>query len=110
MDRSPRRHAWLVGAIVTMIGAVVAWKISPGAAVILSGVASAFCHVAGGAIALQLPRVERALGWLSAPGVIGLTLGGWLGSTQGELAPWVALLPMALLGGCLALRDRWPQP
>jgi MFS family permease len=109
MDRSPRRYAWLMGAIVTMIAAVAAWKISPGVAVILSGVASAFCHVAGGAIALHLPRGERALGWFSAPGVVGLTLGGWLGSTQGELAPWAALLPIALLCGCLSLRDHWPR-
>jgi hypothetical protein len=77
--------------------------------VILSGVASAFCHVAGGAIALQLPRGERAIGWFSAPGILGLTLGGWLGSTQGPLAGWVALLPLGLVIGCLALRHRWPK-
>ncbi|EDY22128.1 hypothetical protein CfE428DRAFT_0253 [Chthoniobacter flavus Ellin428] len=109
MDRSPRRHPWLIGALATMIGAAATWKISPGTAIILSGVASAFCHVAGGAIALQLPRGERAIGWFSAPGILGLTLGGWLGSTQGPLAGWVALLPVALLMGCLALRDRWPK-
>ncbi|MEI9898468.1 MAG: hypothetical protein WDN28_32575 [Chthoniobacter sp.] len=93
-----------------MIAAVAAWNISPGLAVILSGVASAFCHVAGGALALQLPRGERALGWFSAPGILGLTLGGWLGSTQGEPAPWAALLPAALLAGGLWLRGHWPRP
>lgn len=109
IDRSARRHPWLIGALATMVAAVAMWRISPGAAVILSGVASAFCHVAGGAIALQLPRGERAIGWFSAPGVLGLTLGGWLGSTQGELALWAALLPLALIGGCLVLRDQWPK-
>jgi MFS family permease len=109
MDRSPRRHPWLMAALVTMIAAVVAWRISPGAAVILSGVASAFCHVAGGAIALQLPRGDRAIGWFSAPGILGLTLGGWLGSTHGALAWWVVLLPVAVLAGCLVLHGRWPQ-
>lgn len=109
MDRSPRRHPWLIGALVTMIAAVAVWRISPGAAVILSGVASALCHVAGGAIALHLPRGDRAIGWFSAPGIVGLTLGGWLGGTQGALAWWVALLPVALLIGCLGLRGCWPR-
>ncbi|MDR3403694.1 MAG: hypothetical protein P4L99_14440 [Chthoniobacter sp.] len=109
IDRSPRRHTWLLGALGMMIVTVLAWNISPGLAVILSGVASAFCHVAGGAIALQLPRGERALGWFSAPGILGLTLGGWLGNTHGELAPWAALLPAILLAGCLFLRGQWPR-
>ncbi|MEP6672884.1 MAG: hypothetical protein ABJF10_27220 [Chthoniobacter sp.] len=109
MDRSRRQHTWLFGALAMMIVAVQAWNITPGLAVILSGAASAFCHVAGGAIALQLPRGERALGWFSAPGILGLTLGGWLGNTQGELAPWAALLPAALLAGGLFLRGQWPR-
>jgi FSR family fosmidomycin resistance protein-like MFS transporter len=88
---------------------VGAWPVSPGLAVILSGVASALCHVAGGALALQLPRGERALGWFSAPGILGLTLGGWMGATQGGLAGWTALLPLALFVGCVCVRDRWPR-
>lgn len=109
IDRSSQRHTWLLGSLVTMIASVVAWNLSPGVAVILSGVASAFCHVAGGAIALQLPRGERALGWFSAPGILGLTLGGWLGSTQGDLALVAAVLPALLLAGCWILRWQWPQ-
>jgi len=109
MDRSSRPHVWLLGALAMMIAAVGVWNISPGFAVILSGVASAFCHVAGGAIALQLPRGERALGWFSAPGILGLTLGGWLGNTHGELALWAALLPAVLLAGCLILGAQWPR-
>lgn len=108
IDRSSRRHPWLIGSLFAMIAAVLAWNISPGLAVILSGVASAFCHVAGGAIALQLPRGERALGWFSAPGILGLTLGGWLGSTEGDLALVAAILPAMLLLGCFLLRWHWP--
>lgn len=109
IDRSSQRHTWLLGSLVTMIASVVAWNLSPGVAVILSGVASAFCHVAGGAIALQLPRGERALGWFSAPGILGLTLGGWLGSTRGDLALVAAVLPALLLAGCWILRAQWPR-
>lgn len=109
IDRSLQRHTWLLGSLATMIASVAAWNLSPGVAVILSGVASAFCHVAGGAIALQLPRGERALGWFSAPGILGLTLGGWLGSTQGDLALVAAVLPALLLAGCWILRAQWPR-
>jgi hypothetical protein len=91
-----------------MAAAVLSRAISPGLAVIVSGVASAFCHVAGGALALQLPRGERALGWFSAPGIVGLTIGGWLGQHSGTLALWVVVLPAALLGGWWVLRPSWP--
>jgi MFS family permease len=109
MDRSKRQDRWLAGALALMIAAVGAKGFSPGLAVVLSGVASAFCHVAGGALALQLPRGDRAIGWFSAPGILGLTLGGWLGHTQGDLALWAALGPAALLAGWAALRPHWPR-
>ncbi len=109
MDRTSRQDRWLAGALVLMIGAVGARAISPGLAVVFSGVASAFCHVSGGALALQLPRGERALGWFSAPGILGLTLGGWLGHTHGDLSPWSALGPALLLAGWAALRPCWPR-
>ena len=108
MDRSPRQDRWLAGALVLMVVAVFARAISPGLAVIISGVASAFCHVAGGALALQLPQGERALGWFSAPGIVGLTIGGWLGHHSGAVALWAALLPAVLLVGWWALRRHWP--
>ena len=109
MDRSRRQDRWLAGSLVLMIAAVGARALSPGLAVVLSGVASAFCHVAGGALALQLPRGARALGWFSAPGILGLTLGGWLGHTRGDLALWAALLPAGLFAGWALLRPHWPR-
>lgn len=108
MDRSSRQDRWLAGALVLMIVAVGARVVSPGLAVVVSGVASALCHVAGGALSLQLPRGERALGWFSAPGILGLTLGGWLGHSYGDLAPWAAACPALLLVGWVLLRAHWP--
>src|SRR3954467_14480876 len=58
IERSPRQDRWMGGALALMVLAVGARVISPGLAVIVSGVASAFCHVSGGALALQLPRGE----------------------------------------------------
>jgi FSR family fosmidomycin resistance protein-like MFS transporter len=109
MDRAERQDRWLGGALALMIAAVALSRFSVGAAVVVSGVASALCHVAGGALALQLPRGERALGWFSAPGIVGLTLGGWLGWRTGPLALWAMLLPMGLLAGWAALNASWPR-
>lgn len=108
MDRSTRHDRWLAGSLALMVAAVFARAISPGVAVIISGVASAFCHVAGGALALRLPQGERALGWFSAPGILGLTAGGWLGQHSGPLALWAVALPAGFLLGAWWLRSSWP--
>lgn len=109
LERSRRHDRWLGGALVLMVMAVASRAFSPGVAVIISGVASAICHVAGGSLALQLPRGERAIGWFSAPGIVGLAIGGWLGHTQGNLALWAAIAPGLLLAGCYLLRAQWPR-
>jgi MFS transporter, FSR family, fosmidomycin resistance protein len=109
IDRSRRLAPWLAAALVMMAAVAPMRGISLGGAIIISGVASALCHVAGGALAMQLPRGERALGWFSAPGIVGLTLGGWLGHTQGAPTNWIVILPLALLAGCVALRSHWPE-
>ena len=109
VERSSRQDRWLAMALGLMIAAVAAGVFSPGLAVVLSGVASAFCHVAGGSLALQLPQGDRALGWFSAPGILGLTLGGWLGHSQGNLALGAVALPLSLLVGWYLLRAHWPR-
>lgn len=106
IERTGRERRWLAFSLGTMSAAVMAAPFSPGLAVLCSGVASAFVHVAGGALALQLPRGERALGWFAAPGILGLTLGGWLAYRFGEIAWWAAGAPLVLLGACCCLR--WP--
>jgi FSR family fosmidomycin resistance protein-like MFS transporter len=108
IERTGRARGWLVFSLGAMGMAVLAAQVSPGLAVLVSGVASAFVHVAGGALALRLPRGERALGWFAAPGILGLTLGGWLAFRFGELAWWAAAAPLLLLVGCAGLRARWP--
>ena len=109
IDRSRRLAPWLAAALGMMAMVVAVQGFSPGGAIIISGVASALCHVAGGALAMQLPRGERALGWFSAPGIAGLTLGGWLGHTQGAPTGWMIMLPLALLEACIGLQGRWPE-
>lgn len=70
------------------------------AAVVLAGIGSAAFHVGGGALAYKAtPQRTIGPGLFSAPGVIGLTVGGVLGLTGHMLA-----LPlMGLLGGVIGL-------
>lgn len=60
---------------------VLLFFVSAEAAIISSGMASAFVHVTGGTICLQVHENKSGpLGLFTAPGVLGLTIGGLLGS------------------------------
>ena len=66
--------------------------VSPEAAIICSGIASAFVHVTGGTICLQVHNNKSGpLGLFTAPGVLGLTIGGLLGGA-GYMLPVILLL------------------
>lgn len=81
--------------------------LSPEAAIVLAGAASAFVHVTGGVICLQASGDRNGpVGLFTAPGVLGLTLGSLLGDT-GFLLPLILLGGVALLGGLIA---REPAP
>lgn len=81
--------------------------ISPEGAIIVSGLASAFVHVTGGTICLQVHENKPGpLGVFTAPGVLGLSIGGLLGTAG-------ALLPLVLIGVSLVLFYgifRYPLP
>ncbi len=71
--------------------------ISAEAAIICSGVASAFVHVTGGTICLQVhDNKSGPLGLFTAPGVLGLTIGGLLGEA-GYWLPVILLLATLLV-------------
>lgn len=71
--------------------------LSPEAAIIGAGLASAFVHVTGGVICLQTSGDRNGpVGVFTAPGVLGLTLGSLLAHTG-----W--LLPVILLGAVFVM-------
>jgi len=75
--------------------AIVGYFINAETGIILSGIASAFVHVTGGAVCLQVHENKSGpLGLFTAPGVLGLTAGSLLGQFgNGQLVP-VLLLAM----------------
>ena len=67
-------------SIISLLIALLTYFIDGYTAIILSGIASAFVHVTGGAVCLR--ENDNKIGPLAlftAPGVLGLTLGGVLG-------------------------------
>jgi len=81
--------------------------VSAEAAIICSGVASAFVHVTGGTICLQVHNDKSGpLGLFTAPGVLGLTVGGLLGEA-GYMLPVILLLATVFIAMAI-FRDPLP--
>ncbi|MCU0432937.1 MAG: hypothetical protein MUC87_05735 [Bacteroidia bacterium] len=97
-DKFPQWRWWLAGALMLIAAASFCGAAHTGIAVVLSGVASAAVHVAGGAWALQL-RVPQGFGAgiFAAPGIVGLTLGGF---AQLHGFAWTALAAAAVCLAC----------
>jgi len=80
IDHKKQVKPFVLISITALILAIIVYFINGYTAIILAGIASAFVHVTGGAICLQLNENRSApLALFTAPGVLGLTLGGILG-------------------------------
>lgn len=84
-------------SILLLFFTIPCFFISIKTAIICSGLASAFVHVTGGAICLQVHENKSGpLGLFTAPGVLGLTIGGLLGEA-GYWLPFMLLLAFVLI-------------
>ena len=76
---------------------ILCFFVSPEAAILCAGLASACVHVTGGTICLQVHENKSGpLGLFTAPGVLGLTIGGLLGEA-GYLVPVMLVLASLLI-------------
>ncbi len=81
VDYKKQLKPFASASIVLLPLAICTYFINPEAGIILSGIASAFIHVTGGAVCLQVHENKTGpLALFTAPGVLGLTLGGLMGS------------------------------
>ncbi len=91
VDYKKQLQPFAAASIILLPLAIFTYFISPEAGIVISGIASAFVHVTGGAVCLQVHENKTGpLGLFTAPGVLGLTLG----SVLGQYGRW-QLLPMA---------------
>jgi MFS transporter, FSR family, fosmidomycin resistance protein len=87
---------------------IVAFFINAEAGIICSGIASAFVHVTGGAVCLQVHNDKvTPLGLFTAPGVFGLTLGGIFGQYNTTLLIAIGLL--VIITAFLILKSTLPS-
>jgi len=100
LDYKKQIKPFASASLILLPLAVMAYFISAEAGIVMSGFASAFVHVTGGAVCLQVHENKSGpLALFTAPGVLGLTLGGLLGQYgTWQLAIIGALiLPVAFL-------------
>ena len=81
VDHKKQVKPFALAGIAALILAILVYFINGYAAIIIAGIASAFVHVTGGAVCLQVNNNKSApLALFTAPGILGLTLGGILGN------------------------------
>jgi hypothetical protein len=82
LDRIKNIAPFANASVMLLPIAILAWFVSPEAGIIMSGFASAFIHVTGGAVCLSIHEGKTGpLAMFTAPGVLGLTFGTVLGTT-----------------------------
>ena len=95
LDASANIRAFSKTSFVLLTLAPLVWFISPFAGIIVIGLSSAFVHVTGGAISLNVSGDKVGpLGLFTAPGVLGLALGSLL---AGIATYWLAVPVIGIL-------------
>ena len=95
-------------SVISLLAAVLVYFIDGYTAIILSGIASAFVHVTGGAVCLQVNNNKAGpLALFTAPGVLGLTLGGILGKFS-VYSLWLVVV-LVLVLAFFVFKNRLPE-
>jgi len=108
LDKKKDINGFAKIAVFLLLFTILCSFISVKMAIVCSGLASAFVHVTGGAICLQVHESKSGpLGLFTAPGVLGLTIGGVLGNA-GNFLP-LSLLFALLLIAVFIFRNPLPR-
>ncbi|MFN8398265.1 MAG: hypothetical protein U0176_26885 [Bacteroidia bacterium] len=105
VDRIGNARLVVVGCLAMAAIALAIFPVAPTTAISLVGVAGAFFHVAGGKIALlAFPGSAVGAGLFAAPGVMGLTMGGYWAWAGWSIIPGLMVAAAALLVLILVLK------
>ncbi len=92
VDKYKRLKPFAQASTGLLLMAILLYFISPAVGIVMSGLASALVHVTGGAVCLQVHEEKNSpLALFTAPGVLGLTLGG----LAGTIGPSVLFISLA---------------
>lgn len=107
LDSSKQIKPFANASLILLPIAALTAFISLPAAIIISGISSAFVHVTGGTICLQVHNNKTGpLGLFTAPGVLGLTVGSLIG--QYTIWPLAVIAVAALLIGFFISKTALP--
>ena len=108
LDKQPMfKTATIVAFIFLLFGTALIYYDLPLVTIVVIGIASALIHVAGGAWVLKIaPHESGITGIFVAPGVAGLTLGGFLGSQGIKDIPIYIFFAVLLLFAALLMASR----
>lgn len=91
IEKLGQHKKFLQGAYGLNIIAVAIFAFLPQFSIVLAGIASAFYHVAGGALSAEKNKAMN-IGLFAAPGVAGLIAGGWLAYSKIEMNSWLLII------------------
>ena len=108
MDQKKQIRPFANASIIALPLAILVFYIDAGAGIIFSGIASALVHVTGGAICLQVSENKTGpLALFTAPGVLGLTFGGLLGTLS---SAWLSVCGfLVIITICLIAKQTTPS-
>jgi len=80
LDYKKQIKPFAAASLILLLASMLLFFINAETGIVCSGIASAFVHVTGGAVCLQVHENKTGpLALFTAPGVLGLTIGGALG-------------------------------
>jgi FSR family fosmidomycin resistance protein-like MFS transporter len=98
LDYKKQLKPFAAASLILLPVSIILFFINAEAAIVFSGVASAFVHVTGGTVCLQVHQNKTGpLAVFTAPGVLGLTLGAVLGSSS-IYSLWFVLTAVVIVG------------
>ncbi|MGC4103237.1 MFS transporter [Ferruginibacter sp.] len=107
LDNKKQLQPFAMAAVTLLPLSILLFFIHAETAIIISGIASALVHVTGGAVCLQVHENKTGpLALFTAPGVLGLTLGGLLGRFS-IINLWMAVIATVIVA-VLILKNELP--
>ena len=104
VDHQKQLKPFAAGSFILLPVAMLLFFINAESGIIFSGIASAFVHVAGGAVCLLTKHSGKEhqnkagpLALFTAPGVLGLTIGGALGNFS-VYSLWLVFVAVVIVG------------
>ena len=105
LDHKKQIKPFSAASLILLPASMILFFINAEMGIVFSGIASAFVHVTGGAVCLQVHKNKTGpLALFTAPGVLGLTIGSILGSFS-AYSLWLVFIAVVIVGVLIWKKD-----